>query len=327
MTQAEWLEVSLVVESELAEAVADVLARFASGGVVIQVDLKDWDAQGEGIPCETARVYGYLPVDESLAERRQRLEEALWYLSRIKPLPEPQFKEVQEVNWAESWKQHYHPIPIGKRLMITPAWLEEPYPGRIAVRIEPGMAFGTGTHPTTQLCLEMLETWFSKGELSSLFPSPFSGKIEGHDGIRIIDIGCGSGILSIAALKLGAEKAVGVDVDERAIQSARDNAKLNGVAERFELGRGSVKEILDGAYSIRKAQLVFANILAPVIIRLLDEGLSKVLEPSGRLLLSGILVEHAKDVEEAIRRNGLKVAERKQVGDWVALGVEKDTRN
>ena len=331
MTQAEWLEVSLRVEIELAEAVAEVLGRFASEGVVIQTDIKGWDAQGEGIPSGTARVYSYLPVNEHLDEIRQRLEEALWYLSRIRTLPEPEFNYIQDANWAESWKQHYHPIPIGERLMITPAWIDAPNPERIAVRIEPGMAFGTGTHPTTQLCLEMLESWFCKDMashrgVSQSQPSAELPTLEEankpKEGIQVIDIGCGSGILSIAALKLGARWAVGVDVDERAIQSARENAQLNDVTERLELGNGSVKEILDGAFSIQNARLVLANILAPVIIRMLDEGLQELVEPGGCLILSGILVEHAGEVEKAILQHGMRVVERKQMGDWVALLVE-----
>jgi ribosomal protein L11 methyltransferase len=309
-----WLEVSLAVDGELAEAVAEVLSRYAPNGVAMQTDVRDWDAEGEGIPSGPTRVYAYLPVDDKIDETRKRLEEALWYLGRIRPLPPLEISYLQETNWAESWKQHYKPILIGKRLVIVPAWLESPEPGRVAVCIEPGMAFGTGTHPSTQLCLEMLEGWFAQRSSS--------GKVE--QAVRVIDIGCGSGILSIAAIRLGAETALGVDVDERAIQSARENAHLNGVGQHFELARGSVKDILQGVYSIQKAQLVFANILAPVIVRLFDEGLEGLVEPGGCLILSGILVEHTGDVEAAAHRRGMRVEDRRQVGDWVALSVVQE---
>jgi ribosomal protein L11 methyltransferase len=327
--KAKWLEVSLAVDGELAEAVAEVLSRFAPDGVVMQTDVQAWDAEGQGIPTGTTRVCAYLSIDEHIDETRQRLEESMWFLSRIKPLPTLEFSYLQDTNWAESWKQHYQPIPIGQRLMIVPAWLESPDPGRIAVRIEPGMAFGTGTHPSTQLCLEMLEKWFvdrpvfmPTAQSTPRSPHQVSGEGSKKDmGTRVIDIGCGSGILSISALKLGAERALGVDVDERAIQSAKENAQLNDVTERFELGRGSLKEILENSFSMRTAHVVFANILAPVILRLMDEGLKDLIEPDGRLFLSGILVEHARDVEEAVYKHGLKVEQREQVGDWVALSV------
>jgi ribosomal protein L11 methyltransferase len=146
-------------------------------------------------------VAAYLPVDADLEDTRRKLEEALWYLGRIQPLPDPQFRSVQEADWAEAWKEHYHPITIGRRLIIVPAWLENPDPARIPIRMDPGMAFGTGTHPTTQLCLELVDELYderrlTRGEknmLSSFALRPSS----------VIDIGCGSGILSVAAILLG----------------------------------------------------------------------------------------------------------------------------
>ena len=152
-----WLEVSLTVNGELAEAVAEVLARFVPGGVVVESTAIYADPEDHGYPVGPLRVCGYLPMDVQLEETRQRIEEALYFLGRIQPLPDPQFKPIEEVNWAEAWKQHYKPIAIGKKLVIVPAWLDSPDESRISIRIDPGMAFGTGTHPTTQLCLELLE--------------------------------------------------------------------------------------------------------------------------------------------------------------------------
>jgi len=305
MDDAAWLEVSLIVDGEMAEAVSEVLARFAPDGVAIEstaVTANPDDSEGQAVG--PLRVCAYLPVDDELEEVRQRMEEALWYLGRIRPLPEAQFKRIQQTDWSETWKQHYRPITIGERLVVVPAWLESPDPERIAVRIDPGMAFGTGTHPTTQLCLELLEGFFQEG---------------GGAGIEVVDVGCGSGILSTAALKLGATRALGVDIDAEAVQATQANAGLNGVQKRLEVGLGSVEEVRRGQFSIRSGQIVLANILAPVIIKLLDEGLGDLLRPGGVLILSGILAEQSADVEAALYRHDLQPAEKRQSGDWVAL--------
>ncbi len=309
MPEASWLEVSLVVDGELAEAVAEVLARFAPGGVAIEATAVTAEADNEADrPIGPWRVVAYLPLDSQLEATRQRLEEALWHLGYIQPLPAPQYQWVQEQDWAEAWKQHYQPITIGQRLIVVPAWLENPDPSRVAVRIDPGMAFGTGTHPSTQLCLEWLERILSGG--FALAPSQVHS---------LIDVGCGSGILAIAALKLGVERALGVDVDAQAVAIARHNAALNAVAERLDLGLGSVKEIRQGKFALRRAPLVLVNILAPVIIQLLDEGLADLLAPGGMLVLSGLIAEQVPEVEAALHRQALGVIERSQSGDWVAL--------
>jgi ribosomal protein L11 methyltransferase len=302
---ARWLEVSLVVNGEMAEAVADILGRYVSNGVVVESEVKYNDAEDEGTAFGPLRVYGYLAVDDRLEENRQRMEEALWYLGRIQPLPEPSFKIIQDEDWMVAWKEHYHPIPIGKRLLVLPAWLEQEDLARIAVKIDPSMAFGTGTHPTTQLCLELLEDWVKPG-------------------IDLIDVGCGSGILSIAALLLGAGHALGVDIDSQAVRSTRENAEANHSLERIETGRGSVSEVLEGKFSLRQAPLVLANILAPVIIRLFDGGLGDLVQPGGTLILSGILDVQAASVVDAAREHGFTLHEQRQIADWVALVVLKD---
>ncbi len=305
-----WLEISLTVNGELAEAVAEVLARFAPGGVAVESGVAYRHDEDEGTPSGAVCVRAYLPIDEKAEETRQKLEEALYYLGMIQPLPAPVFKPIADQNWMEAWKEHYQPIPIGKRLIIVPAWLESPDEKRIPVKIDPGMAFGTGTHPTTQLCLELLENYFDAS----------SSLITRH--LSLIDIGCGSGILSIAALKLGADFALGVDVDEAAVRISRDNAEANGIAaEQFALGVGSVPEILEGRFGVRSAPLVLANILAPVIIRLFDVGLVNLVSPGGSLILSGILTEQAESVISAAQAHGVKLVENCQTGDWVALVV------
>jgi ribosomal protein L11 methyltransferase len=297
------MEVSLTVDGELAEAVADVLARFAPGGVVVERGIGFRNADDPGTPLPHVRVCAYLPADDGLEETRQRLEESLWHLGQIQPLPAPRYTAVTEKNWMEAWKTHYHPLPVGESLIILPAWAENPDPARIPIRIDPGMAFGTGAHPTTQLILELLERHLPPGA-------------------EVIDVGCGSGILSIAARKLGAARVLGVDVDEASIESSRENAALNGIeTESLVLARGSVREILEGEVPFRRAPLVMANILAPILIRLLENGLASLLAEGGVLLLSGILEEQETRLLDAARRNSLRILERHQQGDWVAFAL------
>jgi ribosomal protein L11 methyltransferase len=299
-----WLEVSLKVNGELAEAVADVFARFAPGGVATEQGIAFLSDEDAGTASGPITVRAYLPVDGQLEATRHKLEAALYYLGTIQPLPEATFRSIADQNWMEAWKQHYHPIQIGKRLMIIPAWIEPSDPARIPIRIDPGMAFGTGTHPTTQLCLELMEGCFGAG-LSA--PG------------RMIDVGCGSGILGIAALKLGCRLALGVDIDAESLTNARENAALNSTGSELDLALGSVPEILSGRFAFKSAPLVVANILAPVIIRLFDAGLARLLEPAGTLILSGILEHQAGDVLAAGQAQGLSLAARAQRADWVAL--------
>jgi ribosomal protein L11 methyltransferase len=297
---ARWLEVSLVVDGEMAEAVSEVLSRFVSNGVVVESGVVYNDAEDEGTPVGPLRIYGYLAVDEHIEDNRRQLEESLWHLSQIQPLPPPAFKPVEDEDWMAAWKKHYHPIPIGERLIVLPAWVEMDTGARIPVRIDPSMAFGTGTHPTTQLCLELEETWVQPGQ-------------------AVIDVGCGSGILSIAALKLGASHALAVDIDGQAVRSTLENAASNGITAGLETGIGSVAEIRAGQFSLTQAPLVIANILAPVIVRLFDAGLADLVAPGGGMILSGILETQAADVEAAARARGLTPVGRRQQLDWVAI--------
>src|SRR5512138_3279966 len=222
-----WLEVSLTVNGELAEAVADVLARFAYSGVMMEQGVKYVDDEDAGTPTGPITVRAYLEVNDQIEETRRKLEESLYYLGRIQPLPAASYQQIADQNWMEAWKQHYHPILIGERLVIVPAWMDSPDPNRIAIKIDPGMAFGTGTHPTTQLCLEFIEAFFTQSSIVNRKSS------------IVMDVGCGSGILSIAALKLGARSALGVDIDAGSIVNARENATANGIGEELTLGVGS----------------------------------------------------------------------------------------
>jgi len=208
-----WLEVSLQCSGELAEAVAEVFARYCPEGVVLD-NITRYDAEKhEHIPTGMMRVAAYLPLDDELESKKRSLEEALWYMGRIVPLAAPEFVSIADQDWMTVWKQNYQPLRIGKSWLILPAWLEVPEgETRRVVRIDPAMAFGTGTHPSTQLCLLGVEEYALGAE-------------------TVIDLGCGSGILSIAALKLGVRHALAVDIDEQAVIATLNNARINAIGD------------------------------------------------------------------------------------------------
>lgn len=300
MAKARWIEVTLTVEAELAEAVAEVLARFVVNGVAVEQEVIYNDAEEVSAQAGAIRVYGYFSTTHHAAEKRKQIEEALWHLSQIQPLPEPTFRILPDEDWMSVWKQHYHPIPVGERLLVLPAWVEQGDPGRICVHIDPSMAFGTGTHPSTQLCMELLDKHVRPDQ-------------------PVIDIGCGSGILSIAALKLGASQALAVDIDQEALHATAENAARNGVLARLEIGKGSVQEILNMRFPIVHAPVVVANILASVIIGLFNDGLARLVERYGVLILAGILETQAEEVALTACSHGMELVERRSRGDWVAL--------
>ena len=304
MDKASWLEISLQVSPEQAEAVAEVLGRFTQEGVVIEQMAKENNLSPEPILQNSVKVFGYLFADETVEKQKKRLEESLWHLGQIQQLPAPTYRIIHDQNWMTAWRKQYRPLKVGKKLAILPAWAENAFPARIPIRINPGMAFGTGTHPTTQLSLEMMENKIQPGQF-------------------IFDIGCGSGILSAAAIKLGAERAYGVDISAAAIASSAENAELNQVREKIELYQGSVSDIIKGCFSVLQAPLVTANILASVILRLFDDGLAKLVNPGGFLILSGILTPQISEVSSKAEAFGLQIIEQIEIDDWVALGLRK----
>jgi len=298
--EARWLEVSLTVDNELAESVAEVIGRYTNEGVVMEQAVRFNNTEDEGTPYGPIRVYGYLENTVGIETMRHELEMALWHLSQIASLPEAVYREIDDQDWMAAWKAHYHPITVGEKLLILPAWLKAGDPNRIPVKIDPSMAFGTGAHPTTQLCLALTEKYVQVGK-------------------PVIDVGCGSGILSIAAVLLGASRAVSVDMDQAAIRSTHENANANGVFDRIDSGVGSVTEILTGQFFIRRAHLVLVNILAAVIIRLFEDGLAELIDHNGHIILSGILQVQSPEVETTAKIYGLQLSERMDMGDWTAL--------
>jgi ribosomal protein L11 methyltransferase len=298
----------LTVNGEAAEAVADVLSRFAPEGVALEATRLDISPDtDEARPAGDVVVRAYLEAGDELDDRRSQLEQALWHLGQLLPLPAPVYRPVAESDWAESWKANFQPIHIGRRLMIIPAWLHPPLePADIAIRLDPGMAFGTGTHPTTQLCLQAIERHLAPGE-------------------PMLDLGTGSGILAIAAARLGASAVLALDVDDEAVRVAGENVAANGVGGQVRVAAGSLGEVLAGDYGSewQGAPLVVANILARVIVKLLGQGLARTVAPGGLLVVSGILDSQAFEVIAALKTAGMHIAAQEHIEEWVALIARK----
>jgi ribosomal protein L11 methyltransferase len=294
----DWTQVSIVVDGEAAEAVAEALRPFAHRGVSLEQTAGDLSPDAS-LPVldEQVTVSIYLPRQEDTPARRRRIEEIIWHLGQLYPIPAPTFRPLREQDWANAWKQHYAPFRIGRRFLVCPAWQKVLVPpGQILLLMDPGMAFGTGLHPTTRMCLEEVEQRVC-------------------DGVSVLDLGTGSGILAIGAALLGASPVLALDNDEVAVQSARRNCGANGVAEAVCVRHGSLAD-LDPA---KTWEVVLVNILAPVIVQMLEEGLSQVVRPGGLLILSGIIDNQAPEVEAAMDRAGIALEGQRQIKDWITL--------
>jgi ribosomal protein L11 methyltransferase len=309
-----WLELSVVVDHEAVEAVSEILARAASGGVSVEVP---WDPLDEGLgavprPGGSATLKAWLPgIDAAAAERAIGSVRAdLGHLQAfgLRPIGDLEVRPVHEEEWASAWKSHFPVLRIGRRLVIRPTWRRHrAAQDDVVLALDPGMAFGTGLHPTTRLCLAGIERWADDGLL---------------DDARVLDVGCGSGILAIAAARLGARSAHGVDTDPIAVDATLANARRNRVARRVTAARGSVP-LVDGTGRTRGPyDLVLANLIASVLIHL-AEPLAASMRPGGRMLASGIFIDREPDVVEAFRAAGLRIVRRDQDTDWVALDVER----
>jgi ribosomal protein L11 methyltransferase len=302
-----WLEVSVITDGEGAEAVAEALRPFAyNEGVVLEQlgDPNNLDPEALE-PHVTVKIY--LPETEDTPEMRGRLEELLYYYGRLYPLPPPTFRKLQEEDWANAWKAHYHPFRIGRRLWIQPSWEDLPPAGAaddglqaddVVVTLDPGMAFGTGLHPTTQMCLQALE------ELTT-------------PGVSVLDVGTGSGILAIAAARLGASRLLGVDTDEVAVRAAAENVAQNGVTAVTTIRQGTLADVVERPWDV-----VVVNILAPIIVMLLEEhALLDYVAESGHLILSGIIDQQMEMVETAVVQSGGTILQTRMVRDWVCYVV------
>lgn len=310
----EWLEVSIEVCRTAEEVTAEILREAgARNGVVIddpmvyervrnRVPRELCDPLPKGTDFSVVKVSAYYPEDGELQSRLAKIERALDEVrERIGPFRAGPalFRKVSEQDWANEWKQYFHVTTVGKHMVIKPSWEEyEASPDDVVLELDPGMAFGTGTHPTTCLCLEALEE----------LVRPDS---------TVFDVGCGSGILAMAAAKLGARTVRAVDIDTVAVRTARQNAREAGLAGRVSVSRGDLLHGTEG-----QADVIVANILADVIILLLPDVPGK-LKRGGVFFASGIIEGHRQEVEEAAAAVGLKVTAVARSGDWVGLAMQK----
>jgi len=255
---------------------------------------------GDGESIEQVTVKAYLAVDAEIAARRQEISTAMGHLRHIwAVIPEPEFRIVVDQDWTATWKETIQVLELGKRVVIKPTWRTyTPTGDQIVLELDPGLAFGTGLHPTTQLCVAALE------EL--LQPE-----------MQVLDLGTGTGILALIAAKLGCAGVLAVDNDANAIAVALRNAQNNDVAHWVHFLHGSLADVT-GVYD-----LVLANILAPVIIQMAESGLAMRLRPGGTLVVSGVLVEQAPQVTQSLVQVGLSVIEQRQQGDWVGLLAQR----
>ncbi len=295
-----WLEVSFDLSGELVEPVADLLARLTSSGVSITGPAPETDHAG---PAQLS-VAAYLPYDNQLEATKRKIEEGIWHLSQISSIPPPAFRTVEEEDWATAWKERYQPIAIGRSLLIQPAWLGRPVGGeRLPILIEPGMAFGTGLHPTTRLTLAALEDHLQPG-------------------MRVADVGCGSGILSIAAGLLGAKSILSLDIDPIAVRTTRENLETNDLAGRARVLLGSLPELQQAAHRPGQGfDVILANILLDVLRDLLAGGIAECLVPEGVLILSGVLDVQEGALLEACETANLTSVESRAEADWRVLTV------
>ena len=309
-----WLEVTLPVTADRLERVCDILTANGMAGLVVEEEgdflrfleqnRQYWDYVDEGLAQRmkgASRVKFYVPDSE---EGRGQLRR---YLAGLEEY-EPQTVSLREEDWATSWQKYYQPIPVGRRVYIVPDWMRgQVVPeGRTPLYLNPGLTFGTGSHPTTQLCLELLEGTLRPGD-------------------RVLDLCCGSGILAIAALALGASRAAGVDIDPKAADVAFENAALNGIGpDRLSVYAGDVltDKRLAGRLNPGQNRVVLANIVADVIIPLSARA-GDFLAPDGVFLTSGIIEGRQDEVRAALEGNGFAVTGHRERGGWHAFLAAK----
>jgi ribosomal protein L11 methyltransferase len=303
-----WLELAVEADLEAVEAVSEILGRQAAGGTTVEpAFVLVEDGLGARVdPTRPAVVRGYVPARDAAAAEAAaaHVAEALGHLQAfgLRSIGELRTRIVHEEDWAEAWKAHFPVLRTGRRLVIRPTWRRHRRsPGDVVVAMDPGMAFGTGLHPTTRLCLAALEPLADRGTL---------------DGARVLDVGCGSGILAIAALALGAERAVGVDTDPIAVEATAANARRNRLARRVQVRVGSLPS------GVAPFDVVLANLIAGVLVPLAPALLAE-LRPGGTLLASGIFVDREREVATAFEAAGLRIARRAADGDWVAFEARR----
>ncbi len=309
-----WSEVSVHTTQEAVEAVSNILHEAGASGVVIEdpeILLREWDVSyGEiyqlspsDYPQEGVIVKAYLPMNAHIAETVEEIKQKVLLLETF-DIPigraEISLAEVHEEEWATAWKKYYKPVQISERITITPTW-EEYVPSNkneLVIELDPGMAFGTGTHPTTVLCIRALEKYLNPRD-------------------RVIDVGCGSGILSIAAAKLGASSVLAMDLDEIAVKSTFLNSELNLVEDKISIKQNNLLEGIN-----QPVEMIVSNILAEIIVRFTDDAFA-LLPRDGLFITSGIISQKQEDVKDALRRSGFEIIEVQELDDWVSIVAKK----
>jgi ribosomal protein L11 methyltransferase len=312
----DWLEVSVATDSAGAEAVAELLGRFGWGQAVIETPVDCFEHElPDASASRPVLVKTYLPLDDAAADLRRQLERELLNLGQVYPIADPSIRALAERDWTEAWKEQYHLQRIGRRTVIVPAWENyAPAPGEIVIRLEPGMAFGTGLHATTRLCLKALEDRI----------------VPGWD---VLDVGTGSGVLAIAAAKLGARSVLALDADPAAVTVARENAAMNAVADQVSVRHGT----LPGGDAVPRHfgtggglpllesgsfDLIVINILAAAIVGMAS-GLVARLAPMGHVIAAGLIESQEQEVIDAFRGEGLGPVGRGQEDEWVTLVAQR----
>ena len=301
-----WVEVRVITISEALEPISGIFYGLDCKGVAIE-DPNDilgreqgpltWDFADINVlehRGEAAVVKGYFSEEDNVEEIVTYIEEKV---NEIKELGisvgegKVESEVKYEKDWADTWKQYYKPVLVGERIVVKPIWEEyEPKGNELVVELDPGMAFGTGTHETTRMCIQALERYVSEDA-------------------TVFDVGCGSGILAIAAAKLGAKLSVGVDLDPVAVESSKENVKYNNL-NNIEILEGNLVEVIDG-----KADVVVANILAEIICILTDD-VKRVLKDNGIFITSGIIHDRVDMVCEKLEATGFEVIEKNRDGEW-----------
>lgn len=309
----DWQEIVVTTTEEASDAVANLLQELGSGGVAIDdpavikhhIEKGNWDAYelpDDLLLLRDVRIKAYFAIDSFLPEKLEEVKLRLHELDRdIIPdaIKNIELNQVAEEDWANAWKAYFKPVAVGPRVVIKPTWEEyRPKEGELIIELDPGMAFGTGTHATTVMCLEALQEVMQGGE-------------------EVFDVGTGSGILAIAAAKLGAKKVLAVDMDATAVRTARENVELNGVDSIVRVEQGNLLDKVNGG-----AQLVVANIIARIIIELCP-AVNKALAPGGLFIASGIIRDRWPEVQAELAKNHLVVKEVKTTKEWIAVIAEK----
>ena len=300
----EWLELAVEVDAEAVEPVTELFARYGyNEGVVIEEPFTQ-DPDGDNLAVDPSRPFTirtFVTVADVRTETVEEIRQALWHLGQMRSVSDLHVAARREEDWANAWKEHYRVHRVGERVVVRPPWhAYDPGEGEVVVELDPGMAFGTGLHPSTKLSVLALEE-----------------EIKG--GAAVLDVGTGSGVLAIAAVLLGASRVDAVDIEPVAVRSTRENADRNGVGEQIRVEQGSVGsgEPFSGQYD-----LVLANIIARILVELAS-GLAAAVAPRGSLVLSGIIESREPAVRRAFEAEGLTFQRRSQIEDWVALVYQR----